>query len=111
MLVLYGGWNAFFLVQGKFPDSVFRVVTGLPCPTTGGIRSIQAFARGEWLNAFLWNPFVPVFILLAGWSAVRLVRAWRQKNPLLLSRGLTACWFLALGGAWITKFILGSAYW
>ena len=111
LFILYGGWNFFFLIQGKIPASIFRAATGLPCPTTGGVRSFCALCAGEWREAFLWNPFCLIFIFLAVGSGLTLAQAWLRGRPLLLSRRLAMGWFLSLGGAWVVKFMIGPAYW
>src|ERR1022692_3864522 len=40
LFVVYCIWNAYWLLQWRLPPSLFSAITGLPCPTTGGTRSV-----------------------------------------------------------------------
>ena len=86
-------------------------LTGLPCPTTGGVRSLLAMLRGQWHEAFLYNPFTPVFLLLLLGSLYRVFRCLRQGKSVLLPPWLGWAWLIALALAWIAKFVIGPQYW
>lgn len=107
----YIAWDLFFLVQGKVPRSVFKVVTGLPCPTSGGWRSLQALVRGNWGESWRFNPFTTVFLALLLASGICIVRCIRRRSVVLLPPWLSTGWFAALALAWGAKFLLGPVYW
>ena len=111
MLCGYIAWDLYFLVQGKVPRSIFKTLTGLPCPTSGGWRSFRALLRGDWASSLLYNPFTVVFCLLLLGSLVCIVRCLARKKPVLLPPWLACGWFLSLALAWCAKFLLGPAYW
>ena len=111
MLCGYIAWDLFFLVQGKVPRSIFKSLTGLPCPTSGGWRSFRALLRGDLAGSFLYNPFTAVFLLLMLASGVCIVRCLLRKKPILLPPWLAAGWFVSLALAWVAKFLIGPAYW
>jgi hypothetical protein len=111
LFVVYCGWNVAYLVWGRVPDSILHALTGLPCPTTGGVRSFAAYLQGHWLEGFLFNPFAP---LLAGLFLVSVaILAWRavRRQRVRLPGSLGIAWLVCLGLAWVTKFALGPAYW
>ena len=52
---------------------MFRNVTGVPCPTCGTTRMLLALARGQPVDALLFNPFTfAVSMLGAIWLILRL---------------------------------------
>lgn len=53
-----------FLVGLPWPSCTFHNLTGLPCVTCGATRCTIAFFHGNFLAAWLWNPFV--FLILCG---------------------------------------------
>ncbi len=42
----------------RLPQCVFRLATGLPCPTCGMTRAVLALAHGDWAHAWIMNPLV-----------------------------------------------------
>ena len=111
MFVFYLLWNALWIVSGRVPDSILRALTGLPCPTTGGIRCMLSLLNGEWLAAFLWNPFAPVYVALLVGSAAILGKQFFSRERLVLSPLLARGWVFSLAAGWIAKFALGPKYW
>lgn len=62
---------------------LFKRVSGHPCPSCGSTRAVMALLRGQWGEAFLWNPLVLVTLMGAAGilafrlaSGSRLVLAW-----------------------------------
>lgn len=47
-----------------WPSCAFHNLTGLPCVTCGATRCTIALLHGDFLTAWLWNPFV--FLILCG---------------------------------------------
>ena len=107
----YLAWNVRWLAAGKVPPSVLRAFLGIPCPTTGGMRSFLSLLHGEFYASVLWNPFtIPILILLA-LSCRKLLVAALRKKELLLPQWLGAAWWCVLIAAWLAKFLLGREYW
>jgi hypothetical protein len=107
----YVVWNAVWISKGKIPPSILLALTGLPCPTTGGVRSLQALCRGEVLQALRFNPLTPVYLLLLGCTAVILAGKLLRRRPLLLPPYMGWLWGTSLVLGWIAKFALGRRYW
>jgi hypothetical protein len=107
----YCVWNCYFLMLGVVPDSILHAATGLPCPTTGGVRSMVAYLHGDFAQGFLYNPFAPVFIVLFCVSVSLLAHKAYHKKPLVISSLLTYAWALSLVSAWLSKFAIGPYYW
>ncbi len=63
------------------PKCLFHEITGYPCFTCGGTRSIIALSQFDLLASFLYNPIVPLFmggvILL---SLIALMKAILKKS-------------------------------
>ena len=111
LFIGYCGWNLYFLLQGEIPSSIFKTMTGLPCPTTGGTRAVKAFFSGELGEAFLYNPLTLIYILLAVLSFGYLFYYRIQQKILSLPWWLCRGWLLALGVGWVVKFLLPTKYW
>lgn len=104
-------WNLAWFASGRIPPSVLRALFGLPCPTTGCTRSLVGLLHGDARASVLWNPFtVPIAILLAV-SLGMLFPAALRKRELVLPKWVGAAWLGVLLAAWVTKFLLGRAYW
>lgn len=104
-------WNAAWIALGRIPPSILRALTGLPCPTTGGLRSLGALLRGEWLQAPLWNPFTLIYIALFGYSTAVLAGQMLRRQRLVLRPVAGWLWGAALALGWAAKFVLGPKYW
>lgn len=48
---------------GGLPVCVFHEITGFPCLTCGGTRSLIALSRFDLVSSFMFNPLVPLFAL------------------------------------------------
>ncbi len=108
---LYIAWNVCWLLGGRVPPSIFSYATGLPCPTSGMVRGLQALFRGEWQVFFLFNPFSPVYLSLLGISAAMILRQLARKKEITLPNFMSWAWLLSLALGWITKFAIGANYW
>jgi len=104
-------WNAVWIVKGRIPPSILRAVIGLPCPTTGGYRSFLALLRGEFVQSFLFNPLMPVYVLLFLYSMAVLLRQLICRKRLALSPFIGRMWGCSLLLGWVAKFVLGRQYW
>jgi hypothetical protein len=107
----YLAWNAVWIVKGRIPPSILRAVTGIPCPTTGGFRSFMALASGHYAQSFLFNPLLPVYLLLFGYSVAVLLRQAIRRERLVLRPLVAWMWSIALVLGWAAKFALGRQYW
>ena len=111
LFVVYLGWNVYWLTQGSVPPSLFKSLTGLPCPTTGGTRSIYALCNGQLRLSLNYNPMtlpiVALFLASAIWPAILWVRG---KRP-AISRWMVYCWLVVLASAWLAKMLGSPQYW
>jgi hypothetical protein len=104
-------WNALSIASGRVPVSILKGLTGLPCPTTGGIRSTLALLHGQWMEALLWNPFAPVYAGILALSAITLGARVYRREQMVLSPLLARVWILSLVAGWVAKFAIGPKYW
>ena len=109
--IFYLVWNAAWIAGGQIPPSIMKSILGLPCPTTGGYRSILAFCRGDFAQSFLFNPMTLAYILLFGYSITVLSRQKFKRERLVLRPLIVWMWCLSLGIGWAAKFALGKQYW
>lgn len=110
-LVGYCAWWSYWLTKGQFPAAPIRVLSGLPAPSTGCVRSLDSLLHGDFQLSFYWNPFsLPItglFALSVGWLAVRGIRG----KELLLPSCFLPAWVVLLLLAWIAKFMVGPSFW
>lgn len=109
--VVYAGWNVLWIVQWKVPPSMFQSITHLPCPTTGGTRSMMCLLNGEFSESLKYNAMtIPFTLLLIFTIALAL---WNQitKGRLVVSSGMLQIWVGTLAIAWLLKLIGDPAYW
>lgn len=104
-------WNVSALLKGEIPASLFKALTGFPCPTTGCCRGLVALLQGDWNKAFLWNPMLPVYLGLTAYSLWVLIRKRRPGTQASLSPMAARMWAAALAAGWIAKFLIGPSYW
>ncbi len=85
-----GGLLASLWIRLGFPRPacLFREWTGLPCPTCGATRMIEALLSGDILAAAAWNP-----LIFVGLAALAL---WATASTARLFFGLPA-WSVAMG--------------
>ncbi len=95
----------------KFPTPIciFHAITGLPCVTCGGTRSVKNLLAGHVGAAFAWNPLV--FLSLAGAGVFMIyaaaVTAFRMPRLRVVeitaseARALRLAIVLALAANWI----------
>lgn len=82
---LWLGFQFFFNPgnQGTFTVCLWRNVTGIPCPSCGTTRSMNAFLHGHFREAAQTNPLglslMPLLVVLPIWI---LFDAWRKQNTL-----------------------------
>jgi hypothetical protein len=104
-------WNALWIAKGRIPPSMLRAVSGIPSPTTGGIRSFAALCSGHFTQSFLYNPLLLAYLLLIGYSGVILLRQMQRSERLALPPLAGWMWAVALVLGWVAKFALGRQYW
>jgi hypothetical protein len=109
--IFYLAWNAAWIAGKRIPPSILREIAGIPCPTTGGYRSFIAFCRGEFVQSFLYNPLMLVYILLFCYSMAVLLRQWIKRKRPVLSPFVAWIWCVSLMMGWVAKFVLGRQYW
>jgi len=109
--LFYLVWNATWIAQGKIPPAILKALTGIPSPTTGGVRSFIALCRGQFLQSFLYNPLLPVYLFLFCYSIAVLLYQWMGRKRLALSPWIAWAWCLLLLLGWAAKLALGRQYW
>ena len=72
-----------FLPFGQLPvpPCTFRMITGVPCLTCGGTRSLTAVAHLDLAAAFLMNPLVALAGLAAAAYVVHAAGVWALGWP------------------------------
>lgn len=111
MFLVYVGWNFYWLTKLRLAPSIFQSLTGLPCPTTGGTRSLFALLRGELTESLRYNALcVPICLLFAVTLSQLLMQALRGKR-LALRPWLVWIWIVILPLAWLIKLAGDSSYW
>lgn len=109
--IFYLAWNAAWIAHGRIPPSILRAMAGVPCPTTGGYRSFLALCRGEFVQSFLYNPLMLVYLLLFCYSMAVLFLQWIRRKRLVLHPFIAWMWCASLLIGWVAKFALGRQYW
>ncbi|MBN1590328.1 MAG: DUF2752 domain-containing protein [Pirellulales bacterium] len=107
----YGAWNAFWLSGGCLPPSIWSRCTGLPCPSTGVVRSLLALWSGNFSDFVLYNPFTIAFIALLMVSLLFLLKSWDKRHIPQVPAFVARLWLVTLTSAWVAKFVIGSQYW
>ncbi len=68
-------------VAPHLPNCVFHEITGFPCPTCGGTRSLIALSQFDPVSSFMYNPLVPLFVIgLIVFSMLFLIGAVSKKS-------------------------------
>lgn len=109
--IFYLVWNVAWILGGQIPPSILKSMLGLPCPTTGGYRSVLAFCEGNFAQSFLFNPMMPAYILLFVCSIAVLLRQMYNRERLVLRPFIAWMWCVSLVIGWAAKFVLGKQYW
>jgi len=107
----YACWNVAWIASGRVPQSILQAFTGIPCPTTGGTRSLLAMVHGHWLQALLWNPFTVVYMVLLAYSCAVLLRQFIRRERLVLMPFMAHAWIGSLLAGWVAKLVIGPNYW
>jgi len=111
LFAAYMAWNVAWLASERIPPSLLRGLFGIPCPTTGCTRSLIFLFHGNLQASLLWNPFtVPILILLIDSSQILFLCALREME-LVLPKWIGTAWWSILVLAWVSKFLIGPAYW
>jgi hypothetical protein len=111
LFAVYVCWNLEWLARGKVPPSLLKFFLGLPCPTSGGLRSFALLIHGQWKESLYFNPFTVVYLALSVCSLAVLIRQSVRRERLELSPAIAKLWLGALLLGWLAKFTLGSRYW
>ncbi len=103
MISVYGVWQVFWLGMGQLPPAIFLAVTGLPAPTTGGVRSVACLLRGDWLDSLHHNALaIPMAIMAIGCASWAVGQAYRRRQ-VRLPRSIGLAWVVVLALAWSIK--------
>lgn len=103
ILIVYLGWQVYWLAQGTIPQSLLLALTGIPAPTTGGTRSLRALLDGDWRLSLYHNAMTLPIMTVTLYSLILIVaQAGRGIKP-NLPRRIVIAWVVILSLAWIIK--------
>ena len=109
--IVYGLWNIVWLAQGEIPPAIFKSLTGLPAPTTGGTRALRALLAGQGHESLRWNalavPLGALYLVTVGW----LFAAWVSRRTLRIPAWFLPLWIGLLLAAWALKLAGDPARW
>lgn len=111
LLVVYVLWNLFWVSHASIPPSLFRALSGLPAPTTGGTRAVQQLLAGQGAESLRCNAMTVPLCLLLVLSGSWLGRQSSTGRRLSLPQWLAWSWFLVLALAWLLKLGGDPQYW
>jgi hypothetical protein len=103
LLFVYLVWNAIWLGQGRLSPALLLALTGVPAPTTGGVRSLAALAQGDWRSSLALNALALPMAALFLWCVARLGCCALRRERLALPRWVLPAWICVLSGAWVLK--------
>jgi hypothetical protein len=90
-------------IAPRLPNCVFHEITGFPCPTCGGTRSLIALSQFDLVSSFMYNPLVLLFAAgLIVFSTLFLIGAVTKKS---FKIALTERWKKAIRYAVIALFV------
>ena len=105
MIAIYSVWQVYWLSRWEFPPALFLALTGLPAPTTGGIRSIVCLMHGDWIGSLHNNamtiPMTVMAITCAFWATGQAYFGHQVRLP----KGMGLAWAVVLTLAWSIKLI------
>ncbi len=78
-LCVFSKWLSQLMIDG-LGGCRFYEIYGIKCLTCGGTRCVNALSQGRILEAFSYNAFVPVALVLLAFSLVLLNVAWLFGN-------------------------------
>lgn len=90
------------------PKCLIKAVTGYDCPFCGFQRSVWAILRGDFLEAFLYNPFIYIvspYIIMVLLCVVKVIPPESKLCKALYSRTSIAIAFAATILWWILRNI------
>jgi len=111
LFCVYIVWHGLWLCHGRLAPSLMIALTGLPAPTTGMTRSLQALIRGDVRVALVWHPLsLPLSFLFLGSILWLCLCAWRRQR-LVLPEWIWRTWAALLIASWGAKFLIGPNSW
>ena len=67
-----------YKLNDSFTVCIIKNVTGIPCPSCGSTRAVEALFHGHIIESILWNPFglllASFLIILPIWIFIDLIR-------------------------------------
>jgi len=101
----------FLAAEGQNTAVSFSGLTGLPCPTTGGTRSVHHLLSGHWEESLQHNPMSVPICLLMLFSLGYLTCQCLSRRRLALPNWTLHAWLALLAIAWILKLASDPKYW
>ena len=82
LFIIVAGFFKDFL--GLLPECMFHKLTGIPCLTCGGTRSLVALSQFDFVSSFILNPLTPIFVIaLVVFSSIMLFGYIFKKSLVL----------------------------
>lgn len=114
--ILAGGLGILWLTysMGVMIPCPFKAVTGIPCPSCGGMRSLDALIHGDYVQALRINPLSVLLIvgiacscLWLTWDLLRDTNTFNKTIKKLNNRSVL--WFVIalLVANWCRNIFLG----
>ncbi len=86
------------------PKCLIKVITGYDCPFCGFQRSVWAILRGDFIDAFLYNPYLYIispYIIMVSLCVAgiipresRLCRILYSRTSIMTAAFLTILWWI-----------------
>ena len=86
------------------PRCLLKAVTGYDCPFCGFQRSVWALLRGDFVDAFMYNPYIYIIspylimVLLCVFKVIppesKLCRALYSRASIITAAALTVSWWI-----------------
>ena len=86
------------------PKCLLKAVTGYDCPFCGFQRSVWALLRGDFVDAFMYNPYIYIIspylimVLLCVFKVIppksRLCKALYSRASIITAAVLTVSWWI-----------------
>lgn len=94
-----------------FDDSLticpFRLITGVPCPACGLVRSVVATMHGDAYDSLQLHPFGMVAVLVMITLALGLDRRFPAVTAVVLKRSTLSVVAVLWLGSWVARLVTG----
>jgi hypothetical protein len=118
---LYIADHSNYAASGHSGPCLFRLVTGIPCPSCGSTRSVLAMLHGKLAESIYWNPLGIVILALMifspAWIMIDLIRkkslffhTYLKAESLLRRKHIMIPAILLIVANWIWNIVKFSGF-